>query len=101
MRIAMRLFPPPSPALPQFKRLLIRGLFPASAPIHLSLSHLVETPEGRVVLISPSRATWTDALKHLDDAWLETHGRDAATALLASRTHMLCVKPCVFHGAPD
>lgn len=68
------LFPPPSPTLPEFRTLLINGNYHASAPIHLCVSHLAQSDTTQAVLIYPSRAKFTCALKESTDGWLNEHG---------------------------
>jgi hypothetical protein len=84
-------FPLPSPALPEFTTLLLKGPYHASAPIHLCLTHLANHPGTRAILLSPSRDNFITALRDLNDDWLnECRGYGAVSQVL-SRVNVLFV----------
>jgi hypothetical protein len=87
----LRLFPEPSPVLRPFQSLLLRGYLPPSVPIHLCISHLEEQPQGRVVLITPSRAIFARSLRDANERWMREKAGVSSQALLTRRTHMLYV----------
>ena len=80
------LFPPPSPQLPEFSSLLVRGDYHSSAPIHLLLSYASENPEARAVLITPLRESLKDDLVDMDDIWLNGEGGSGKNSEAARRT---------------
>nr|GAT53621.1 predicted protein [Mycena chlorophos] len=71
----MSLFPPGSggPTLPEFKSLLVKGPYHASAPVHLALSFTEKQPDMRIVMITPSRQAITRALREHNDDWMVEH----------------------------
>jgi hypothetical protein len=82
--MSLRIFPYPSPALPDAESILLRGqALPSSAPLHLCLSHLAALPKGRAVLITPSKDTLSQAFSTLPT--------DADVRYAARRVHMLWV----------
>ncbi|KAH9843882.1 uncharacterized protein C8Q71DRAFT_730404 [Rhodofomes roseus] len=83
------IFPPPSPELPQFHTLLVRGPYHPSAPIHLVLSHNWRDPKGKAIFISPSRAAFLASLAKFDDEWLKVHGGDGLTCSASARIENL------------
>ncbi|KAH9960499.1 hypothetical protein BC827DRAFT_402125 [Russula dissimulans] len=78
-------FPLPSPTLPEFTTLLLKGPFHASAPIHLCLTHLANRPGSRAVLFTPSRENFITALRDLNDDWLNECGGYGAVSQVLSR----------------
>jgi hypothetical protein len=86
-----RVSPAPSSDLDPFTSLLLQGCPPPSAVIHLCLSHIAEQPPGRAVLITPSRASFVEAIKQLNDPWMKTEASMIANYHLATRAHMLYV----------
>ena len=90
---AMSLFPPLGPPLPQFTSLLIQGRYHATAPIHLCLSHVRQPDATRAILVVPSRAALTDALRQLKDAWISVHGGEGSTVVDALKVDVLSVLP--------
>lgn len=85
------LFCPPSPPLPQFSTLLIKGNYPPSAPFHLCVSHLKASSHahGRVLFLSPNREVLAAALEDYGDGWMTAHCMTGAYAALFSRIDML------------
>lgn len=82
----MTLFSQPGPPLPNFRTLLIKGQYHASAPIHLALSYLAESsdPNAEVIFITPSREAIVRALHTHNDDWLVMNsGCGDVTALSA------------------
>ncbi|KAH9062206.1 hypothetical protein EDB87DRAFT_326171 [Lactarius vividus] len=82
------LFPLPSPALPEFTTLLLKGPFHASAPIHLCLTHLANRPGTCAVLLTPSRDNFVAALRDLNDDWLNECGGFGAVYEVLSRVEV-------------
>ncbi|KAH9002377.1 hypothetical protein EDB86DRAFT_299594 [Lactarius hatsudake] len=82
------LFPLPSPALPEFTTLLLKGPFHASAPIHLCLTHLANRPGTRAVFLTPSRDNFVAALRDLNDDWLNECGGFGAVYEVLSRVEV-------------
>ncbi|KAH9952868.1 hypothetical protein BGW80DRAFT_1193796 [Lactifluus volemus] len=78
-------FPLPSPTLPEFTTLLLKGPYHASAPIHLCLTHLANRPGTRAILLSPSRDNFIAALRDLNDDWLNECGGYGAVSQVLSR----------------
>ncbi|KAH9954366.1 hypothetical protein BGW80DRAFT_1190497 [Lactifluus volemus] len=78
-------FPLPSPALPEFTTLLLKGPYHASAPIHLCLTHLANHPGTRAILLSPSRDNFIAALRDLNDDWLNECGGYGVVSQVLSR----------------
>ncbi|RPD81017.1 hypothetical protein L226DRAFT_126967 [Lentinus tigrinus ALCF2SS1-7] len=77
------LFPRPCPPLPEYQSLLVKGLYHASAPIHLLLSHTADDPEARAIILTPRRDAFKNDLVDLNDAFITEyggHGRNAAAA---------------------
>ncbi|KAI0720198.1 hypothetical protein C8T65DRAFT_705824 [Cerioporus squamosus] len=77
------LFPRPCPQLPDYLSLLVKGLYHASAPVHLLISHTADDPEARAILLTPRRDAIKNDLVDLNDAWISEysgHGRNAAAA---------------------
>ena len=85
------LFPLPSPALPEFTTLLLKGPYHASAPIHLCLTHLANRPGSRAVLLTPSRDNFVAALRDLNDDWLNECGGYGTVTQVLSRVDVLSV----------
>jgi hypothetical protein len=85
------LFPLPSPTLPEFTTLLLKGPYHASAPIHLCLTHLASRPGSRAVLLTPSRDNFVAALRDLNDDWLNECGGYGAVSEVLSRVDVLSV----------
>ena len=84
-------FPLPSPTLPDFTTLLLKGPYHASAPIHPCLSHLANRPESRAVLLTPSRENFVAALRDFNDDWLNECGGYGAVSQVLSRVDVLFV----------
>ncbi|KAH9981872.1 hypothetical protein BJV74DRAFT_778320 [Russula compacta] len=84
-------FPLPSPTLPEFTTLLLKGQYHASAPIHLCLTHLANRPGSRAVLLTPSRNNFVAALQDLNDDWLNECGGYGAVSEVLSRVDVLFV----------
>ena len=84
-------FPLPSPTLPEFTTLLLKGPYHASAPIHLCLTHLASRPGQRAVLLTPSRDNFVAALRDLNDDWLNECGGYGAVSQVLSRVDVLSV----------
>lgn len=78
-------FPLPSPTLPDFTTLLLKGPYHASAPIHLCLTHLANRPGSRAVLLTPSRENFVAALRDFNDDWLNECGGYGAVSQVLSR----------------
>ncbi|KAN0127094.1 hypothetical protein V8E53_015112 [Lactarius tabidus] len=83
------LFPLPSPPLPEFTTLLLKGPYHASAPIHLCLTHLASRPGTRAVLLTPSRDNFAAALRDLNDDWLNECGGFGAVYQVLSRVEVV------------
>ncbi|KAK7054147.1 hypothetical protein R3P38DRAFT_3386287 [Favolaschia claudopus] len=78
---------PAGPVLPEFKSLIVKGLYHPSAPIHLALSHCDKFPNGtRVLIVAPSRETTVTALQEHNDDWMSLHAGTGNTLRLASCT---------------
>jgi hypothetical protein len=84
-------FPLPSPTLPEFTTLLLKGPYHASAPIHLCLTHLANRPGSRAVLLTPSRENFVAALRNFNDDWLNECGGYGAVSQILSRVDVLSV----------
>src|SRR5579863_6881652 len=84
-------FPLPSPTLPAFTTLLLKGPYHASAPIHLCLTHLASRPGSRAVLLTPSRDNFVAALRDLNDDWLNECGGYGTVSEVLSRVDVLSV----------
>jgi hypothetical protein len=84
-------FPLPSPTLPDFTTLLLRGPYHASAPIHLCLTHLANRAGSRAVLLTPSRENFVAALRDFNDDWLNECGGYGAVSQVLSRVDVLFV----------
>jgi hypothetical protein len=84
-------FPLPSPMLPDFTTLLLKGPYHASAPIHLCLTHLANRPGSRAVLLTPSRENFVAALRDFNDDWLNECGGYGAVSQVLSRVDVLFV----------
>jgi hypothetical protein len=91
-------FPLPSPTLPNFTTLLLKGPYHASAPIHLCLTHLANRPESRAVLLTPSRENFVAALRDFNDDWLNECGGYGAVSQVLSRVDVLFVESFVVHA---
>ena len=85
------MFPLPSPTLPEFTTLLLKGPYHASAPIHLCLTHLASRPGSRAVLLTPSRHNFVAALRDLNDDWLNECGGYGTVSEVLSRVDVLSV----------
>ena len=92
-------FPLPSPTLPDFTTLLLKGPYHASAPIHLCLTHLANRPGSRAVLLTPSRENFVAALRDFNDDWLNECGGYGAVSQVLSRVDVLFV-PFVVWSTP-
>ena len=90
-RIMTTVFPLPSPTLPEFTTLLLKGPYHASAPIHLCLSHLANRPGSRAVLLTPSRENFIAALRDFNDDWLNECGGYGTVSQILSRVDVLFV----------
>ena len=88
-------FPLPSPSLPDFTTLLLKGPYHTSAPIHLCLTHLANRPESRAVLLTPSRENFVAALRDFNDDWLNECGGYGAVSQVLSRVDVLFVSSVV------
>ena len=84
-------FPLPSPTLPEFTTLLLKGPYHASAPIHLCLTHLANRPGSRAVLLTPSRENFVAALRDFNDDWLNECGGYGTVSQILSRVDVLSV----------
>ena len=82
-------FPPPCPTLPDFQTLLVKGSVHASAPVHFCLSYVLQHDVEKAVLLSPSRAQFSVALKDYRDGWITKHGGDGRTNKAASKVNIL------------
>ncbi|RDB23138.1 hypothetical protein Hypma_009559 [Hypsizygus marmoreus] len=84
------LFPQPGPRLPPYKTLLVKGNYHASAPIHLSLSHISESalPDSQTIIFSPSQTTLTLALQQYNDDWLSENSGLGRVSNLTSRVKL-------------
>jgi hypothetical protein len=78
------IFPPNAPELPQFKALVVKGAYHASAPVHFCLS----VTDASCVLITPCRRKFATALEEFDDAWLKDKGGNGFVAGTLSRTKL-------------
>lgn len=85
------IFPLPSPTLPDFTTLLLKGPYHASAPIHLCLTHLANRPGSRAVLLTPSRENFVASLRDFNDDWLNECGGYGAVSQVLSRVDVLFV----------
>lgn len=72
--IMLLLFPPPSPPLPSFSTLLVTGSYHPSAPLHLAISHVLESPQHEVLVLSPSPTLLRKKLVFGFDEWLSHSG---------------------------
>lgn len=90
-------FPSSGPTLPDFRTLLVKGNYHASAPIHLSLSYVHAHDAAKVLLISPSRARFMTEMKQLRDSWTNEHGGDGQVARAANRIELL-LSPFIICG---
>ncbi|TFY80281.1 hypothetical protein EWM64_g3738 [Hericium alpestre] len=79
------LFPLPSPSLPPFATLLIKGPFHASAPIHLCLTHVASRPDTRALVLTPSQEKWRKSLCDFNDDWLNECGGFGAVSQMLSK----------------
>ncbi|KAI0068900.1 hypothetical protein BV25DRAFT_1910635 [Artomyces pyxidatus] len=79
------LFPLPSPALPEFKSLLVKGPYHASAPLHLCLTHVANRPGTKAVFLSPLRDQFLAALRGFNDDWLSECGGFGAVSDILSK----------------
>ncbi|KAJ6490281.1 hypothetical protein C8R47DRAFT_977489 [Mycena vitilis] len=77
---------PSGPPLPDFKSLVVKGPYHASAPIHLALSHAANVPTTRILMVAPSRETMADALRDHNDDWISVHSGQGKTLELSSCT---------------
>ncbi|KAL4081734.1 hypothetical protein V8B97DRAFT_86453 [Scleroderma yunnanense] len=84
-RCRMRLFAEPAPSLPRFKALLIQGVYPSSAPIHLCLSI---PPGQRAILLSPTREVLLHSLESCGDDWLRSFSGTGVTSRISSRVRV-------------
>ncbi|KAA1466275.1 hypothetical protein DENSPDRAFT_831072 [Dentipellis sp. KUC8613] len=85
------LFPLPSPLLPPFDSLLLKGKYHASAPIHLCLTHLSSHPGTKAIVLTPSRQKWLQALCDFNDDWLNECGGYGAVSHILSQVDVLSV----------
>ncbi|KAI9000929.1 hypothetical protein BD414DRAFT_574435 [Trametes punicea] len=75
------LFPHPTPVLPAFQSILVKGKYHASAPVHLVYSYVAQDPDAKAILLTPHRGMFEDALVDLNDEWVDQtsgHGRVCA-----------------------
>ncbi|KAJ6539658.1 hypothetical protein B0H19DRAFT_1180020 [Mycena capillaripes] len=77
---------PSGPPLPDFKSLVVKGPYHASAPVHLALSHSANVPATRILMITPSRETMAAALREYNDDWISMHSGEGKTLELSSCT---------------
>lgn len=82
-------FPPPCPTLADFQSLLVKGSVHASAPVHFSLSYVLQHDVEKAVVLSPSRAQFTVALKDYRDGWITENGGDGRTNKASSKVDIL------------
>ncbi|EPQ59368.1 hypothetical protein GLOTRDRAFT_34556 [Gloeophyllum trabeum ATCC 11539] len=75
----------PREDLPDFSTLLVKGLYHASAPIHLCLTHVAQYSTAKAILIAPSREAFVRDLQDLDDEWLSSFAGHGRIAGLSSR----------------
>lgn len=86
----LSLFPPPGPLLPPFFSLLATGAFHPSAPLHLAIGHVQESPKNEVLVLSPSRQRLEQKLASALDEWLLSSGTsNEARAVLSKITILL------------
>ncbi|EIN10610.1 hypothetical protein PUNSTDRAFT_35618, partial [Punctularia strigosozonata HHB-11173 SS5] len=85
------LFPPVEsvPQLPPFRRLLVAGVYHASAPIHLALSCLSRRPLEHVILFTPSREAFATTNVEFRDSWIHEHGGDGIVMDALSRIEVM------------
>ncbi|THH20129.1 hypothetical protein EW146_g1145 [Bondarzewia mesenterica] len=79
------LFPLPSPNFPDFKTLLIKGPYHPSAVFHLCLTHVVDRPGTKGIVLSPSRQKLLTALQEFNDDWLNECGGYGAVSQVLSK----------------
>ncbi|KAF5363362.1 hypothetical protein D9756_000871 [Leucocoprinus leucothites] len=85
----LSLFPPPGPSLPPFSTLLVKGTFHRSAPLHLAIGHVNESPENEVLILSPSRERLEQKLASGLDEWLFCTGTTSKARTVMSRITIL------------
>lgn len=95
--IMTSLFPLPSPTLPAFTTLAIKGPYHPSALVHLCLTHVVDKPNNQGIVLSPSREKVSNALREFNDDWLNECGGYGAVVQPLSNINMLFV-PCFLDG---
>ncbi|OSD04332.1 hypothetical protein PYCCODRAFT_147854 [Trametes coccinea BRFM310] len=83
-----RLFPQPCPELPDFQSLVVKGLYDASAPVHLLLSHITQHPDATVILLTPSREQFKESLVELNDEWISQNSGHGRVCAVAQRTEI-------------
>ncbi|TFK55857.1 hypothetical protein OE88DRAFT_666820 [Heliocybe sulcata] len=74
--------------LPDFSTLLIKGRYHSSAPIHLCLNSVRDTPDSKALLLTPSRQAFVEALQELDDDWLALFAGTGRVSGLCSRVEV-------------
>ncbi|ETW84242.1 hypothetical protein HETIRDRAFT_381688 [Heterobasidion irregulare TC 32-1] len=82
------LFPLPSPTLPAFTTLAIKGPYHPSALVHLCLTHVVDKPNNQGIVLSPSREKVSIALREFNDDWLNECGGYGAVVQPLSNVSM-------------
>ncbi|KAL9712460.1 hypothetical protein Ac2012v2_003698 [Leucoagaricus gongylophorus] len=93
----LSLFPPPGPLLPPFFSLLATGAFHPSAPLHLAIGHVNESPKNEVLVLSPSRQRLEQKLASALDEWLLSSGTsNEARAVLSKITILFPPSPVHF-----
>jgi hypothetical protein len=87
------LFPPPGvPELPtEFRTLLVEGKYHASAPFHLAMSMLTQSPDSTAIIITPSRNKLIVDLEKLRDAWIRENSGHGDILALSLRIKILFV----------
>ncbi len=94
------LFPRPCPQLPDYRSLLVKGLYHASAPVHLLLSHNTDDPEARAIFLTPRRDAIKNDLIDLNDAWISEYSGRGRNAAAAQRIETLYVGASITRMSP-
>lgn len=81
----LRLFPEPCPVLPDCSRLLIKGGYPHTAPLHVCLSAVERSVDDQALLFycGGSRESFTNQLTRFNEDWIN------ASSMKGSMTHKL------------
>ncbi|KXN87862.1 hypothetical protein AN958_07871 [Leucoagaricus sp. SymC.cos] len=95
----LSLFPPPGPTLHPFSTLLVKGPYHKSAPFHLAIGHVLETPENEVLIISPSQSQLKEKLVSGLDEWLTSSGTSSKVRAAMSRIVILLGYSALHHPA--